>query len=63
MGDCRAPRSEPAVKDLLNTEIARLLMRADRVERQQVEDLVTRLGAERWKGVDHECGSDSENQG
>ncbi len=47
MGECRAPRSEPAVKDLLNEEIARLLMRADHVERHQVEALVTRLGAER----------------
>jgi len=32
---------------LLNEEIARLLMRADRVERHQVEALVTRVGAER----------------
>ncbi len=47
MGECRAPGSEPAVKDLLNEEIARLLMRADGVERHQVEALVTRVGAER----------------
>lgn len=47
MGDCRAIPSEPAVKDLLNEEIARLLMLADHVERYQVEALVTRLGAER----------------
>jgi len=49
--------AEPAVKDLLNEEITRLLMRADHVERYQVEALVARLGAglalaERQKGVD-----------
>lgn len=47
MGVCRAIPTEPAVNDLLNEEIARLLMRADHVERHQVEALVTRLGAER----------------
>jgi hypothetical protein len=47
MRECGALRSEPAVKDLLNEEIARLLMRADHVERHQVEALVTRVGAER----------------
>lgn len=52
MRECGALGSEPAVKDLLNEEIARLLMRADRVERHQVEALVTRLGAERRSPAD-----------
>jgi hypothetical protein len=34
---------EPDVRELLSEEIARLLMRADRVERHEVEALVARV--------------------
>jgi len=57
MGERRELASEPAIKDLLSEEITRLLMRADHVERHQVEALVARLGAGlaqagRQKGVE-----------
>ena len=38
---------EPAMKELLSDEIGRLVMRADRVERREVEALVSRLNAPR----------------
>ena len=43
----RKPGSEPRVHELLSDEIARLMMRADRVERHEVEALVTRVKAPR----------------
>ncbi|HTZ79825.1 MAG TPA: hypothetical protein VMC10_18075 [Stellaceae bacterium] len=58
MGERPKPVQEPAVNDLLSEEITRLLMRADHVERYQVEALVERLGVDReaskrrQKGVD-----------
>lgn len=43
----RKPGSEPRVHELLSDEIARLMMRADRVERHEVEALVSRVKAPR----------------
>ncbi len=37
------PGSEPGVHELLDDEIARLVMRADRVERHEIEALVGRV--------------------
>ena len=39
----RKPGSEPRVHELLDDEIARLVMRADRVERHEIEALVSRV--------------------
>jgi len=39
----RKPVREPDVQELLGDEIGRLVMRADRVERHQVEALVHRV--------------------
>ena len=36
---------EPGVHELLSDEIGRLVMRADRVERHEIEALVTRVKA------------------
>lgn len=43
----RKPGSEPRVHELLGDEIARLMMRADRVERHEIEALVSRVKAPR----------------
>ena len=39
----RKPVPEAGMQELLNDEIGRLVMRADRVERHEVEALVTRV--------------------
>lgn len=41
----RKPVREPRVQELLSDEIGRLVMHADRVERHEVEALVTRVAA------------------
>ena len=41
------PGREPRVHELLSDEIARLMMRADRVERHEIEALVSRVKAPR----------------
>jgi hypothetical protein len=41
----RKPAPEPGMHELLNDEIGRLVMRADRVERREVEALVSRVKA------------------
>lgn len=43
----RKPVPEPGVRELLSDEIGRLVMRADHVERREVEALVTRVKAPR----------------
>jgi len=43
------PAREAAIDDLLTEEIARLLMRADRVERREVDALMTRALAMRLR--------------
>jgi len=47
MAQPRKPVREPGVQELLSDEIGRLVMRADRVERHDVEALVTRVKAPR----------------
>ncbi len=39
----RKPVTEAGMQELLNDEIGRLVMRADRVERHEVEALVTQV--------------------
>lgn len=39
----KKPMPEPGVQELLSDEIGRLVMRADRVERQEIEALVMRV--------------------
>jgi hypothetical protein len=49
---------EPDLRELLSEEIARLLMRADRVERHEVEALVAWVksrSAGPSRGLCHEC--------
>ena len=41
----RKPVPEPGMHELLNDEIGRLVMRADRVARHEVEALVSRVKA------------------
>jgi len=43
---------EPDIGDLLEGEIARLLMRADRVERREVDALMTRVLALRLRTLE-----------
>jgi hypothetical protein len=43
----KKPIPEPDVQELLSDEIGRLVMRADRVERHEVEALVMRVKAPR----------------
>ena len=43
----RKPGREPGVHELLDDEIGRLVMRADRVERHEIEALVSRVRAPR----------------
>jgi hypothetical protein len=49
MPDSTRPTREAGIDDLLREEIARLLMRADRVERQEVEALMVRALALRLR--------------
>ncbi len=49
----RKPFPEPGVHELLNDEIARLVMRADGVARREVEALVTRVNGPRAEGAPH----------
>ena len=45
MAHPRKPVPEPRMQELLSDEIGRLVMRADRVERHEVEALVMRIKA------------------
>ena len=49
MAQPRTLVSEPDLHELLNDEIGRLVMRADRVGRLEVEALVTRVKAPKTK--------------
>ncbi|HUK07194.1 MAG TPA: hypothetical protein VLX09_04925 [Stellaceae bacterium] len=49
MPEWTRPAREAGIDDLLTEEIARLLMRADRVERQEVEALMVRTLALRLR--------------
>jgi len=48
MAEHRSAR-EPVINDLLDEEIARLLMRADRVQRREVDAVMTRVLALRLR--------------
>ncbi len=43
----RKPAREPGMQELLSDEIGRLVMRADHVERREVEALVSRVNSPR----------------
>jgi hypothetical protein len=47
----RKPGREPRLHELLSDEIGRLVMRADRVERHEIEALVSRVKAPRSERV------------
>ena len=51
----RKPVPEPRIHDLLSDEIGRLVMRADRVERHEVEALVMRIKAPRTEWALQPC--------
>lgn len=51
MAHPKEPVPEPGLEELLSDEIGRLAMRADRVERHEVEALVMRVKAPRTEGA------------
>jgi len=53
----RKPVPEAGMQELLNDEIGRLVMRADRVERHEVEALVTRVSTPRVERAPHQARS------
>ena len=53
----RKPVPEVGMQELLNDEIGRLVMRADRVERHEVEALVTRVSTPRVERAPHQARS------
>ncbi len=49
----RKPAREPGMQELLSDEIGRLVMRADHVERREVEALVSRVRAPKAEPAPH----------
>ncbi|GEM_PF-2689331 len=49
MSQPRKPAPEPGIRELLNDEIGRAVMRADGVERREVLALAARVGPSRAK--------------